>query len=510
MRSVLISVDFVYREDGSLTPLELNTETKDDIDYWHVDNDNFVETTSPFFRHEELNQYLKLNNITKIVLIAGNAHSKYIKYFADFYNYEYTLISVGQNKITVPEVEDSDDTIIIRIAYDTYALIDDLYARDNYEFHNLIKNEPFASPVTFTENNFDTILNFEDSHDGTIPNYVLKARTPGYIKSEYPKLYKFNDVSQLEELKSNLKSDEFIQKFEYNEDLSLMDRRTHHLRSMSLICGQNLDVVNFINYKSANFVSIDNSLLIKEYEIDENSRLHPFNESKYYPTYLSKSGLRYHFDDQDKALMWDDSLKLFEDVSVGDILKGVTFPQGHEIFPDDPEYVNLSDIENFIIEETKVVSIQGGLTGIFVNIKAFNQEFGSLSWYDGVSNLYLVSGGDIPSGFAFYQKGGQLELGQKIYVYIKSKDVFVDFIIEDLYFDLKDKNCYILSLYKTPEFFVQLDENHDLYLIQHNSCNSYGCEYFRYPGRCSGVCDDCGKVSPGCNNCGGDAQIACY
>ena len=509
MRSVLISLDFIYREDGSLTPLELNTETKDDIDIWNITNDNFIEKTSSFFRHEELNQYLQSNNITKIVVIAGNANSKYIKAFADFYNYGYTLVSVGKNQVTVPEVEDSDDTIIIRIAYDTYALIDDLYARDNYEFHNLIKNESFASPVTFTENNFDTILNFEDSQDGTIPNYVLKARTPGYVKSEYPKIYKFDNASQLENLKSNLKNNEFIQKFEYNENLSLIDQRTHHLRSMNLICGENLDVVNLINYKSSNLVSIDNTKLIKDYEIDENNRLHPLNECKYYPTYLSKYGFRYHLDNEDKVLMWDNSLKPIQDVNIGDIFKGVKFPQGHEIFPNDPEYVNLNDIENFTLEETKVVSIQGGQQGIFTNITASNEEYGTLSWFDGISNLYLVSGGDVPNGFAFYQKGGELEIGQRIYVYNKSLNTMIDFIVEDLYFDLKDLTGYILSLYKTPEFLIQLEQNHDLYLVQHNSCNSYGCYYPRYPGRCTGTCDDCGKTSPFCNNCGGDAPVYC-
>jgi hypothetical protein len=31
MRSVLISVDFIYKQDGSLHPTELNTSTKDDL-----------------------------------------------------------------------------------------------------------------------------------------------------------------------------------------------------------------------------------------------------------------------------------------------------------------------------------------------------------------------------------------------------------------------------------------------------------------------------------------------
>ena len=157
MRSVLISVDFIYKQDGSLHPTELNTSTKDDLSIIELTKDNFVDEVKGYFDHEMLNTFMIKNSLKKIVLICTSGEGRLYKIFTEYYGYDFEKILVGHTQLTVPEVEDSEDTLIIRVAYDTYALIDDLYARDNYEFHNLIVNEPFASPVTFNENNFDTI-----------------------------------------------------------------------------------------------------------------------------------------------------------------------------------------------------------------------------------------------------------------------------------------------------------------------------------------------------------------
>jgi hypothetical protein len=43
MRSVLISTDFIYKEDGTLHSTEINTNTRDDItSIGDLNHDNFV------------------------------------------------------------------------------------------------------------------------------------------------------------------------------------------------------------------------------------------------------------------------------------------------------------------------------------------------------------------------------------------------------------------------------------------------------------------------------------
>lgn len=515
MRSVLISLDFIYKEDGTLTPLELNTNTLEEIsEVKGLNNDNFLEQTTPYFNHEGLHSFLQQNNISKITTISQTGDNRFIRSFCNFYGYEHTLVPVSKQQITIPDVEDSDDTLIIRIAYDTYALIDDLYARDNYEFHNLIASESFASPIFFTENNLDTITEFESSQDGVIPNYVIKARTPGYDKTQYPKLYRFDSEDELNSLKSNLGSNEFIQKFEFNSGSSLIDDRTYHLRSMDLICGGDLEVINILNYKSFNIMSTTNSKVVIDYEIDDSKRLHPLNESKYYPTHLTKVAFSYHFDDTDEVLMSDGTLKIFDNIQIDDQVVSIEIEDSGSFTP-----ITQEMIDSRVIGTTGVSSLKNKTGGIFVNITATSEEHGEFSWYDGVGNLYLKKPSS-DSEIFYYTMGGNLEIGNEILIYNNQTNDVELLTVTDIYFDLKDIQLHSVSLKPTSEFLIKLSENNnDLFLIQHNSCNATRC-FLKFlfdrgisgPTACSpayAYCTTCGKNSPYCVDCGGNNDQDC-
>ena len=509
MKSVLISVDFVYKQDGTLHPTELNTSTKDDLSIRiEVSKDNFLEMVSDYFNHELLNSFMIDNNLTKIVTISAGGDDRLYKAFAEYYGYEFERISVGAGQLTVPDVEDSDDTLIIRIAYDTYALIDDFYARDNYEFHNLISNELFASPVTFTENNFDTITEFESSQDDIIPNYVVKARTPGYIEGTYPKGYRFDTLEELNVLKQNLGDDEFIQKFEFNNSLTLIDGRTHHLRTMSLICGGTLEVLNLVHYKSINPVSTLNNALVYEQEIDSNKKLNDLFLSKYYPNWLSRNGLSYHSDSTDFILKPDDTLVSFSDLRIDDELKYIFYTQELADF----EEQDFSIFENPELGSTNVIALSKARSGIFVNITATNEEYGTFGWYDGIGNSYIVRKSNQSNDKVMYYKAGKIEIGDDVMVFNKSLNSVVPLKVESITYDVKDLDLYLISLTPKSEFLVQLDENNtNLYLIQHNACAPQaGRCYFSVASCPNGsTCSDCGKNSPNCVNCGGASTTTC-
>jgi hypothetical protein len=508
MKSVLISVDFVYRQDGTLHPTELNTSTKDELSIREeVTKDNFNEEVSEYFNHELLNTFMVKNNLTKIITISAGGDDRLYKSFAEYYGYQFERVSVGFGQLTVPEIEDSDDTLIIRIAYDTYALIDDLYARDNYEFHNLISKESFASPVTFTENNFDTITEFEKSQDGVIPNYVVKARTPGYIETNYPKGYRFDSNEELVSLKNNLEYDEFIQKFEFNNELSLIDGRTHHLRTMSLVCGGTLEVLNLVHYKSINTVSTLNDSLIYESETDSNKKLDDLFLSKYYPTWLSKNGLNFHSNSTDLILKPNDSLIPFSDLQIGDEVKYIFFSDQLTEF----EEQDFSIFQNPIFGISNVASITKARNGMFVNITATNEEYGTFDWYDGIGNYYVIKKLNQSDDKVMYLQGGKIEIGDRVMVFNKKLNSVVPLNVESITFENKNLDLYSISLSPKPEFLVQLDEkNTDLYLIQHNVCDSRaGRCYFSVADCGRAGCLDCGKNSPNCVNCGGAATTTC-
>ena len=70
MKSLLFSVDHVYKQDGTLTPLELNTATREDFPTGKITVDNFVEFTDGIYEHAALNTYMSESNFTKLVTIA--------------------------------------------------------------------------------------------------------------------------------------------------------------------------------------------------------------------------------------------------------------------------------------------------------------------------------------------------------------------------------------------------------------------------------------------------------
>jgi hypothetical protein len=503
MRSVLISVDFIYREDGTLHPTELNTSTKDDLSiYIDITKENFLSSMEGFFNHELLNSFMIGNDLKKIITISVGGDNQIYKMFADYYEYEYENIVVGTNQLTVPHIEDSDDTLIIRIAYDSYALVDDLYARDNYEFHNLIKNETFSSPVTFTENNFDTITQLDYSQDGIIPNYVVKARTPGYIESDYPRGYRFDSIEDLYSLKKNLEINEFIQKFEFNNSLGLIDGRTHHLRTMSLICGGTLEVLNLVHYKSINAVSTLNDKLVYTSEIDSNKQLNNLFLSKYYPTYLSKRGINFHSDRDDAILKPDGSLILFSDLQIGDTIQSIIFSNDVGF---DGEY-DFNSLNQFSLGESQVKDITKTKNGIMVNLTITNETYGTFQFHDGVGNNYMIRKPNQSNDMILWSKAGVIEIGDEIMIYHRTLNSVIPFNVSSIFFDEKDLEIFLVPLTPEPKFLVQIDEdNTELFLIQHNACAS-GCVN---PIAVCGKCADCGKNSGGCIQCGGAAVTDC-
>ncbi len=509
MRSVLISVDFIYKKDGSLHPTELNTSTKYDLSLGDLTKENFVSEVSEFFDHESLDLFMIDNNLSKITTISAGGDDTIFRVFCEYYSYDFESILVGFGQRTVPYVEDDDSTLILRIAYDTYALIDDLYARDNYEFHNLIKGESFANPVTFVENGFDTIKEFEQSQDGVIPNYVIKSRTPGFIATYYPKGYRLENVNELENLKKSLGSDEFITRFEFNSSLSLEDNRTHHLRTMSIIYGPSLDVLNLIHYKAINSVSTQNDLLVYENEVDSNKELDKLFLSKYYPTWYSKNGLNYHSDSSDKILKPDGSLVSFVDLQIEEEIQNIFYESPLE----DGELQDYDKINNFILGTSSVKSKTSITGGIFVNITATNEIHGTFSWHDGIGNTYLIRKPNQSEKEVSWLKGGDIEIGDEVLIYDRNVNSTISFLVKDISFEIKEKDLYMISISPMPQFMVQLNEsNSNLFLVQHNACDSRAgrCTAASPLSNCSQpTCIDCGKNSPNCQNCGGASTVFC-
>ena len=509
MRSLLITTDLIRRADGTLTPTEINTNSAYELMQKNTntaDGTIFIENWGDYFEHVEFHNFLQNNNISKLTLINSTGGiTPMIQSFSSFYNYEYTFVQVEGSSITIPFIEDADDTLIIRVSYDTTALIDDLYARDMFEFHNLIKNETFASPVTFNtgdETNIDSIT-FEPSVDGVVPNYLVKPRVPGYEKGLYPKVYRLDTNEELENLKSSISENEFVQKYEYNEELGTVDGRVSFIRSFDLIYGTNLDVQHLMAYKSINSVSTRNSILHYDSEVDENKRLNKLFTSKWHPSYYLSNSQYYHFDATDKIMLPDLTTKLATELVNGDLVLGINFNEEIKKF----RSYSVESLETFTTGSASITALDPNTYDcIFINITAVDENQTEYSWFDGIGNNYLIQkqGGDVAQYLS--DNSGFIEIGDNVFVFNKATNSVKPLTITDVFFDIKPITTYRISLIdEFREFLIELDE--DIFLIQHNAACNENCGRWWFCG--SETCALCNKYGMGCPVCtvGGSSYV---
>jgi hypothetical protein len=522
MKSVLFSTDFVRRSDGTLTPVEINTNTGHSMKIPHPLNvENFEESLNGFMNYEELNHFMIQNNLTKIITIdSGAKFGNVFKIFCEKYGFEFESIILEQNSINVPEIEESENELVIRITYDSYSLFDDLYARDMFEFHNLIKDESFASPVSFLgEDELDTINELKLSIDGTAPNYVLKPRFPSYDKQEYPKLYRFETEEQLNDVKSTLTDNEFLQKYEISKShVEENGNTTYFYRSIDLLLKDTFDTLNIFSYKAFNAARIDNESIRYEYEVNESGVMNDAMSIKYYPMWYTRTTFLFHFDDTDDVLLPDNGLLNANEIKVGDTLKSLKFDNPNIKnggYSKDP--FSVEELNNFTLTNSDIVMrSENHQKNLFINIKAANSEYGVFEWFDGWSNPYLMTkqGTDVVSFKS--EKIGDIEVGDIIYVYHKLSSSLIPLTVTEVYFEIRYNKSYVITLSDSPLFFIKIDsmsnseEIGNWFLLQHNSFCYSGC----FPGGptlgCySYYCAGCGKNSIGCYNCGGNSYSSC-
>ena len=137
MRAVLTGTDLLKDIDGSFKTIETNTNIQTAVDatiYFNEDDFNTFISESTIneivlISKTQLNTIvpdIELDENNQIISNTGKDLSLFLKSYCEDNGITYTPIIVDNNAVTVPYVEDADNKLIIRIAYDTTALIDDL------------------------------------------------------------------------------------------------------------------------------------------------------------------------------------------------------------------------------------------------------------------------------------------------------------------------------------------------------------------------------------------------
>jgi hypothetical protein len=333
MKAVLVATDYVKDINGEFKVLEINTQTdilfKDANDYLDLDS---------------LEQLVSDNGITNIEIIIPKHSQRMVfdierpieqisgVYFEnsiyDRFNPNGVTVNLHyttQGSITIPDIEDSDTTLIIRISYDSTALIDSMYCADNFEFLKLMYDADSSSiPATYindSEFGFDTIgTSIRDN--GNYPNYIIKERFPTTNYQIYPKILKISDIEELNSIKSNLLSNTILQEYVFNAD-DVLEGKLQTYRVLSLVYGSNLDVLDI----SHPFVHTNACAFGETADFDTNNELALWERPCYLQKYVNKNEgtFRYDFDSESKIFMPDGSLTNIDTLITGSTIKTLNF-----------------------------------------------------------------------------------------------------------------------------------------------------------------------------------------
>ena len=333
MKAVVIATDYVKDTNGEFKVLEINTQTqivfKDVTNYLDLDG---------------LDQFVSDNGITNIELIlpkiSGNhtidvestlTGSTGISIDMAIHNqYNSSSVSVqthytALNSTTIPFIEDNDTTLIIRVSYDSTALIDSVYCADNFEFLKLMYDvNPTSIPSTYinhTDLGFDTIGDIVRDN-GVYPNYIIKERFPTANYEQYPKVVKIANSDELATIKSNLSSNALLQEYVFNPT-DTFEGKLKTYRVISMVYGSELDILDLSHpFEHTNACAFEETV-----DFDTNNELALWERPCYVQKYSNRNRerFRYDFDSESKIFMPDGSLTNVDALVSGSIIKTLNF-----------------------------------------------------------------------------------------------------------------------------------------------------------------------------------------
>jgi|GEM_PF-1338828 hypothetical protein len=334
MKAVIVATDLLKDTDGSFKILELNTNVGNVVgdinNYFDIEAFNQFVVSNGIEVIEFINQSMGLNDTVIDVEMAESSVPKAFntilsEYYSGSSTVSLTIHNVEATATTIPFIEDASNKLILRNAYDSTALIDDTYAKDNFEFLKLMYDADVNSiPKTYFVNDTLGIDSIGEviRDNGEYPNFIVKERYPTTNYEQYPKIYKINTAEELSNLKSSLPFNTLLQEYIINEN-DLYNNKLQTYRSVDMIYGSNLEVMNLFSP----YVHTNSTILSAAADFDSNNELQYWER----PIYLQKVVDRlntnkfknYKVDADSKILDGDGFLKNINDIVLGDTLKSV-------------------------------------------------------------------------------------------------------------------------------------------------------------------------------------------
>jgi len=319
MKAVITGMDFVETSNGDVKLLEINT------------NIALVSPHTSFFDFDGLISFCNQNSITKLIFIytESNVDTNFRETLTtkcSENNITLTLTSVAFNAITVPNIEDAEDTLILRHSFDVTAIIDDTYSRDKHELAKLFIESGNQSSIVPTYVNsvvgeYDSLEN--SPNDSQYPDFIIKKRYPDLVKDVYPKFFKTSSESDITDLKTTYSGDYVLQNFIVDSNNVTTSGKLTFIRSYAMFYGGTLSQLNLGSYRFSNLAPVSSNLTFVD-----GSTIEVTNDSKMEFTNNANPQSMPGFPQGIKVQKLNTSTNEFEptnieDIQIGDTLKTV-------------------------------------------------------------------------------------------------------------------------------------------------------------------------------------------
>lgn len=492
MKALILGTDLLKDSNGNLRIVETNTNVDIHNEIvpqlnWvgfkqflldnSINNLHFISTDGNFINTNLENIF---DTTTTNISMKDKMEEIMLEIGGQFQHYE-----VPKNSITVPYIEDGEGILIIRTSYDTTAVVDEEYAKDNVHFHRLISNKPYSPNVyyhsnTNTEHNLDQLTSLHVT-TGDTPNYIVKTRYPNTNYIDYPKLYKLNTLTDLENLKNSLVDSEYMEEFHTHTD-NFVEEKMGVIRSLDILYGGTLNVLHLGSYIMTTPIKFNSWPTTYDVNgrMSQNSRPLWLTKSP-----LPKSGPSYILDDDTKILFNDGSMKYPNEIITNDVVKTIKFPwvpenetseTGEVLYiPDVNSGTFSTDLTTYSLSGSTVVDIGSQVKESFM-IKVTLEN--GIVYEDLPGSSMLIEEFDtLQTTFAFTNK---FRINDSIVFFDYVNNNLIKSKITNLEIVYVNRRIYDLNVELNDIFLPVADETLGLTFIQHNGqcfgwCASWHC-----------------------------------
>lgn len=498
MRGVLIGSDLMYREDGKIVPIEINTNVG-----W--DRTNRKETLEEALDPAKLIKYAVSQGITDVYL--EGIVSRLQQVWPASSSVAVHII----DKQELDTFEDTDTDLVVRTSYDDEAYVDN-FCRDKINFLNSIKDESFGAEYILKSEG-ELVGEITKLYDnGVYPNIVVKYRYPVYDRSVYPLCLNFKSLEDLRTwAENNLEEDYFMMPFYYNathgiyteEEAGHRDhKRILFFRNWSIYVANkagSLDSIEVGGYTKFTGILDESKLVWNEdgTAVDPDAVRKMLFQDKWVKSKMADLLL----DEDDVVLMEDQTWKKAQELAVGDKVQAISIPvsgtvdiRSHTADYNVP-YEEFAEESHWVVNEiTNVNSVETWIEEV-----AFTFTDGT-GWYDTKQSSYPTL--DPEDNSVKFVELADLKAGTKIILMPFDAEslenpTFVVREVESVKVRRKLQVGYSISLDGNHLFLSRTPEDTLAYIaIEHNAagpdcavslsideCNSY-CS--QYPSKCTG------------------------